>query len=390
MIVKAVTFRLYPTKDQVRRIEKSLDLHRELYNAALQERRDAWEKCKISVSRYEQQRQIKEVWKDRPDFKEFVSSRSAEDVVLRLDLAFRSFFRRMKAGEKPGYPRFKNRRSYTSFSISGNKNFKTFTTKNLSIPKIGRVRWRPWCAFPGKPKLITVKRLPDGYFATVVFECLDPTPLPKTGKSVGVDLGMTSIVATSDGEVVPAQKLLVKNERKMRAAHRMVSRRKKGSNRRRKAVALLARAHQKLARCRKHFLDGVTKRLVGAYDLIAVEDLSPQKMRRLGGRGARGRGFRRSFKDAAWGLLLHQLEYKAAWAGRVLVKVDPRGTSQECSECGERVEKTLRERTHRCPHCGLSIDRDVNAARNVHQRALRALRGEGAPSGPSTKREVST
>ncbi len=383
---KSLTFRLYPTKDQVLRIERALDLHRELYNAALEERKKAWDICGVAVSRSEQQSQIKDLWAIRPDFKESVGHDSLADALLRLDLAFRAFFRRAKAGETPGYPRYKNRRALNSFSVKHWSN----SERSVRVTRIGHIRWLPYCSFPGKPKRLTVKRLADGYYATVVFECFDPAPLPKTGKSVGIDLGMQSVVATSDGEVIPTQRLLRRSEKKLKFLCRSVSRKQKGSKRRRKAVNLLARAHLRLSRARKHFLDGVSKSLVERYDILAVEDLSPQKMRRLGGKGARGRGFRRSFKDAAWGTLLHQLDYKAAWAGRVLVKVDPKGTSQECSECGETVRKSLSERTHSCPHCGLVLDRDVNAARNVHFRALRALRGEAAAVGPSVKRENST
>ena len=211
VIHKALTFRLYPTRCQAFKIDKALDLHRELYNAALQERRDAWKRCGVSVSRYEQQAQIKFIWKDRPDFKEFVGAKSAHDAIIRLDLAFRAFFRRVKNGEKPGYPRFKNKRSFNSFSITAAEGTRNYSVDEdvISIPKIGRIHWQPWCVFPGKAKRITIKRLADGYFATVVFECFDPAPLPKTNKSVGIDLGMLSVVATSDGEIIPAQKLIL-------------------------------------------------------------------------------------------------------------------------------------------------------------------------------------
>src|SRR4030042_5550750 len=164
---------------------------------------------------------------------------------------------------------------------------------------------------------------------------------------------MKNLVATSEGTIIEAPNALKAHEASLKRAQRKVSRRKKGSNRRRKAIKLLAKKHQKAARGRKAVVDKVTKDLVTNNDVIAVEKLDIEKMGRMGGGGQRGRGFRRSFKDKAWSMFLYILAYKAESAGRRGVYVDPRGTSQERSGGRTVVSKTLKDRVHKCPVCGL-------------------------------------
>ena len=385
VIRRSYKFRLYPTRSQERVFRQTLGICRELYNAGLQERRDAWRMRGASVSYYDQQGQLKYIRTDREDVAA-PYAKVLEDVLRRVDLAFQAFFRRVKRGEKPGYPRFRGARRYASFTYTSGQGFRV--GRKLRLGKIGAVLWRPYTTLPEGcvVKTVAIRREPDGWYAVLSCTEPQPEPLPKTGRVVGVDLGLRALVATSDGKIIQAARTFEKKMRGLCLAHRRVSRRKKGSHRRRKAVQMLARSHQHVARSRKHFLDNVSRQLVEEHDMVAMEDLAVGALGRSGAPGNRGRSLRRSFKDAAWGGLIWMLTYKAEWAGRRLIRVDPRGTSQQCSQCGLVVPKDLSVRTHRCPDCGLVLDRDVNAARNVLQRALRVLRGEeGLPS--SGKRE---
>jgi putative transposase len=236
----------------------------------------------------------------------------------------------------------------------------------------------------GNPKTLTVKKEADGWYVILSCEVEKPEPLPETGKVVGIDLGLHHLVATSDGEFLGDIESLKRDARKLKTAQRAVCRKAKGSNRRKVAVQFLARRSQDLQRRRKAQLDRITRKLINKYDVIIIEALKVVQLINLGGNDAQGRGLRRNWRQAAIGILIHMLVYKAAEAGRLVIKVDPRGTSQECSVCGAIVPKGLSTRVHRCTCCGHVQDRDVNAAVNVLARGLRLLRGG---SKDSKKRE---
>lgn len=373
---RSYKFRLYPTRAQEQRLVEILDRCRELYNAALEQRRDAWRRCGKTLTRFDQGREIRTL----DGYKGL--NRISEFVLARLDRAFQAFFRRVKAGEVPGYPRFRNRYRFRSFETDTVR----ATPEALRFAGL-RIAWRPWRELPADEediRMANIVREADGWHAVVVCR-VAPEALQPTGAVVGVDLGLLSLVATSDGETTAAPKFLARAAKRLRRAQRRVSRRKKGSRRRRKAVVLLARQYQRVARTRAHFLHGLSKRLVTEHDVIVVENLGP--MGRMGPRSAQGRGMRRAIHDASWGILVSQITYKAESAGRTVVRVDPRGTSQECSGCGHEQRKTLKERVHRCASCGLMLDRDVNAARNILNRGLQLLRGGDGLSGAPTNRE---
>lgn len=371
-------FRAYLTHRQERLAGKWLGLTREVYNAALQERRDAWAMCRKVIFREDQQNQLPDAKRLRPDLAE-VPAKVLQNTLGRLDKAFAAFFRRCKSGEAPGYPRFKNARRWSSLSFDYQAAH--LDGAHVRLAKLGRVKLRAYRELPTGAvlKVATLKREADGWYVILCCEVPQPAPLPPTGRSVGIDVGLASLIATSDGELVENPKWLERSRLKLERAQRRASRRKRGSKRRAKAVNQLARLHQLVARQRKHHLDTLTRRLVDENDVIALEDLSPGLIR-AGGKNAQGRGLRRSMLDAAWGQLRHMLAYKAEEAGRRVVLVDPRGTSQECSACGQLplFKKTLSDRVHECKHKNgrLQIDRDVNAGRNILKRALSVLRRE--------------
>jgi putative transposase len=339
---------------------------RELYNAALHERRDAWQKCGVSVTVVGQSAELPGVKEVRPEYRD-IHSQVLQDVLTRLDRAFHAFFRRVKHGETPGYPRFQGANRYTSFTYKQFGNGATLDNGFLVLSKIGRiaVRWsRP---IEGTPKTVTVSREADGWY--VCFSCADVPvqPLPATGQETGIDLGLESFATLSDGTMSHHPRCYRKAERKLKTAQRRVSRRKKGSARRRKAVTLLARAHLTVKRQRADFHHKTALALVRTNETIYHEDLQTANM-------VKNHHLAKSIADAGWSAFLSILAAKAVYAGRRVVAVPPAYTSQTCSGCGALVAKGLSVRWHSCPDCGMSLHRDHNAAKNI-ERLGQSLRG---------------
>jgi putative transposase len=356
---KAYQFRLYPTKEQQERIQFTLERCRLLYNRLLDERRVAYETNKTTLNYYDQANTFNERKKHIPALKQ-VHSQVLQDVAKRLDKAFQAFFRRVKSGEKPGYPRFKSVGRYDSFtypqgsySLNGNK---------LKLSKIGDVKIKLHRQTQGKIKTCTIIVKNDKYYACLSCE-VEATPLPACDDAVGIDLGVKHLAVTSDGEFYEHPKFLRESERKLKRKQRAVSGKKKGSIRRRKAIRDLANLHMHVANQRKDYAHKVSRKLVNQYGLIAFENLNVQGM-------VKNHHLAKSIVDASWNQLVQYTTYKAEEAGRRVALVDPKNTSQLCSNCGDIVPKKLSERVHRCEHCGYVQDRDVNAAQNILKRAI--------------------
>jgi putative transposase len=358
---KAFKYKLQPTKAQEDSLTWTLDRCRELYNAALEERKTAYKKCGVSLGFYDQSASLPYVKEARPEYND-VYSQVLQDVLRRLDKAFKGFFNRIKRGEKAGYPRFRGKNRYDSFTYPQYKDSVNDGARHIRLPKIGDVRIRLSRPLEGKVKTCMVQRERCGdWFAIFVCE-VEPEPLSKADSKVGIDFGLTHIVTTSDGEKEDAPKHLRKAEKALKKAQRRLARRKKGSKRREKARILAAKLHRKIQRQRAHFLHYHSSKLIREHDLIAIEDLNL--------RGLNKGMLAKSFNDVAIGHLTAMLTYKAEWAGRQLVKVDPRYTSQDCSNCGHRSgKKPLHIRKWTCQACNVEHDRDVNAAKNILARA---------------------
>ena len=366
---KTYKYKLTPTPEQERAMAFVVRRCRELYNAALQERRDAWQKCSVSITAASQSAQLPAIKEVRPEYRD-IHSQVLQEVLTRLERAFQAFFRRVRAGEAPGYPRFQGANRYTSFTYKQFGNGATLDNGFLVLSKIGRiaVRWsRP---IAGTPKTVTIAKEADGWYAC--FSCAEvpAPPLPRTGRETGIDVGLKVFLITSEGEAVEHPRHLRKAEKHIKKAQRRVSRRKKGSKRRQKAVALLKRTHQQVKRQRQDFHHKTALKLLRQYDAIYLEDLRVANL-------VRNRHLSKSISDAGWAAFRTILEGKAVYAGRRVVAVPPASTSQDCSGCGTRIPKSLSVRTHICTSCGLVMDRDENAARNI-QWAGQALRGVAA------------
>lgn len=355
-MVKSFKYRIYPTRRQTQTLNNQLAVCAELYNAALQERRDAWRLNRKFITRFDQIYQLPAIRAVREDVGS-VSSYALDEAITRVDRAFKAFFRRVKAGQQAGYPRFRSARRYDSLTFRQIGN--ALIDRKLRVPKVGEVRIKLSRPIEGRIKTLTIKREAERWFA--VFACeVDPRPLPFNPNVIGVDVGLVCFATLSTGEAIENPRHYRDAERKLRVAQRRVARRKKGSNRRSKAALILQRVHAHVYAQRADFHHKLSRRLVNENGLIAVEDLNVKGLART--------RLAKSVHDAGWSSFVSKLCAKAEEAARVVVKVDPRGTSQTCI-CGAEARKTLSQRWHLCLSCGLSANRDHVSAQIILSRA---------------------
>lgn len=343
-------------------LEHQLVEARALYNAALQERRDAWESAGKSLNYYDQANQLREI-RGAGDL-ELANYCACQDVLRRVDKTFKAFFRRVKAGEKAGYPRFKPRDRFNSYIFPAWGDGCHLTDAGrLKVQGVGIIKLKMHRPLAGRIKTLTLKREAGKWYAC--FSVVGDIPVTiSAAEAVGIDLGLYSFAALSNGEMIDNPRNLKTGLARLRRAQRKVARRKKGSSSRRKAVLYLQKSHTHIYNQRSDFQHKLSRSLADSYGLIAVEDLNIKGL-------SKGM-LARSVNDASWGSFLAKLAYKAEYAGGQLVRVNPNGTSQVCSRCGgiPAVSKTLANRVHHCSHCGLTLDRDVNAARNILRLGL--------------------
>ncbi|HEX8564118.1 MAG TPA: transposase [Pyrinomonadaceae bacterium] len=353
-MIKSYKFRLYPTKAQVNIFENWLELCRELYNAALQERRDAWNLNRVSVSYYDQVKQFTEIREIREDVKA-ANSCAIREQLNRVDNTFKAFFRRAKNGEKAGFPRFKSKTKFDSFTFPDLNGTRLIGNK-LKLSKIGKVKIKLHREIEGKIKNVTIKRECGKWFAIFMAE-RETKPLPETNKQIGVDVGLRYFASLSNGETIQNPRYQETAQKQLRKAQRKIERRKKGSKRRNKARFAVKKIHEKIRHQRADFQHKQSRILINQFGLIAVEDLNLNALKKS--------RLAKQILDAAWGKFFQKLAYKAEDAGRVFVKVNPNNTSQNCSGCGLKVSKPLSQKIHNCESCGLVLDRDENAAINI-------------------------
>ncbi|GCE46400.1 RNA-guided endonuclease InsQ/TnpB family protein [Thermosporothrix hazakensis] len=385
---KAFKFRIYPTEKQIGKLQWTLRRCKELYNAALEERREAYRMAGVSVSYYTQNKQLPEIKEIREEYRD-IHSQVLQDVLTRVDKAMDNFFRRVKNGEKPGYPRFKSGDRYDSFTYT-QSGFEIMKGK-LNLSKIGRVKIKLHREIVGKIKTCTMKREGDQWYVVFTTEYeFDPSmAFHPTTREVGVDLGINSFAALSDGTFIENPRYYRNEEEKIQAAHKKIARRKKGSHRRNRAKKELSRLYRKVRNRRRDFLHKQSRKLVNENAVVVFEDLQVDKMTKRpkpkqdedgkylpNGAAAKG-GLNKSILDAGWSAFVALCASKAEEAGCTVVKVAPKDTSQVCSSCGCVVKKDLSVRWHSCPHCGCELDRDHNAALNILIR-YRKLKGAGS------------
>jgi putative transposase len=374
MGMKAFKYRIYPNRETAQKLQWTLDRCRELYNAALAERKEAYRMAGKSISYFEQKRDLVEIKTDiRPEYKD-IGSHVLQDVILRVEKAYKAFFRRVKNGEKPGFPRFKGHNWYDSFCYPDGAGWK-LKDGYLYLSKIGVVKVKLHRPVEGKIKTCTVKREGEHWYVT--FSCeVEAEALEVVYEDVGIDLGITHFAALSNGEMIDNPRHYRRAEKKLKKLQEALSRKKKGSHRRKKAVKAVARAHRKVRNQRKDFHHKESRKLVSRYQVIVFEDLQAANLSKApkpkqdengkylpNGAAAKG-GLNKSILDAGWNSFTQMVIYKAASADRTVIFVNPSYTSQVCSGCGTIRKKDLSERWHSC-ECGCELDRDVNAAVNI-------------------------
>jgi len=357
------------------KLDHWLYLARNLWNAALEQHSTLWQNRKYTVTKKWQARQIKDIRKEFPEYKA-ANCQMLHDVVKRLDLAFQAFFRRVKEGNQdPGYPTFKGKNSYRSFTLSCQSGWKLngstscqpewkLNGNSFVINRLGRMRLRMHRPIEGVIKTINVSKTKSGkWFVSFSCDGIPDNPQPETRKSIGLDLGLIFLVADSEGKTWDAPKFLRQSAKEMRVLERAKSRKPKGSRNRNKARLQVSKLHEKISNQRKNFAEQVALYYAQNYDLIVMEDLQIKNM-------AKNPRLAKSIMDAGWYRFRMALTAKCQEFGRELIAVDPAYTSQMCSDCGDIVKKSLSNRTHCCEACGLIMDRDLNAAKNILQLGI--------------------
>ena len=372
-------YRIYPTSAQETSLLQTLEVCREVYNSMLHWRKFDYECFGKSPSKYDQLNAIPAWKQDHPELKE-VHSQVLQDVVKRVDLAFQAFFRRVKNGEEPGYPRFKGKGTYDSitfpqsgYSVDGNY---------ITLSKIGDIKAKLHRPIEGTIKTLTIRNRSGKWFSC--FSCeVEAKPLPETNKQIGIDVGLSNFATLSDGTHIANPRFFRQDEKALAKAQHKLSKLPKGSKARKQARKAVNKIHERIRNRRHNFVHQTARGLINKYDLIAVEELNVTNMTKspapkkdettgayLPNGASQKAGLNKSILDAAWTQFRNILTQKAESAARTVIAVDPAYTSQDCSRCGFRVRKKLSDRVHVCSNCGLNMDRDENAAVNMLSKAV--------------------
>ena len=345
-------FRLYPSKAQEKELCSHLWISKELWNKLL----DATIRKYDGEKKFPTKSEFQVMVKDSGLY-----SQTAQGIAHRLYRAVRAKAKAKKEGKKWGFPRFKSFDRMKSLYYPQNE-IGFSLNKKLKVTPFGEINIKKHREIKGAIKTLTLKRESSGkWFAVFCAEQEPEQPKMNNGGRIGIDLGLMTFATLSNGEKIANPHHLKRHEERLAFFQRELSKKKKGSCHRKKAKKEVAKLHEKIANTRLDFLHKTANRLLSAYSRIAMEKLASREMIMHG----HGKGI----NDASWGIFTNILAYKAENAGSKVVFVDPKNTSKECSGCGQLVDKTLWDRQHDCPSCGLSIDRDINAAINILTRA---------------------
>lgn len=362
---KAFKYRIYPNQQQKIQLAKTFGSTRFVYNHYLDARIKAYEKDKTTLNYYDCVKDLKQLKTEFVWLKE-VDSTALQSTLRDLDSAYQNFFK-----ENAGYPKFKSKKthrfSYKSKCVNGNVQY---MGKHIKLPKLGLVKTKNKLIPKGRILSATVSQEPSGkYYVSLCCTDVEISALPTADKNIGIDLGIKDFAITSEGEKIPNQKYLQQSLKKLAKLQKELSRKTKGGSNWNKARMKVARLQEHIANQRKDYLHQLSAKLVREYNVISIEDLQVKNM-------IKNHKLARNIADASWSEFTRQLEYKAEWYGRKLVKVDKWfASSQMCSYCGKTfpVTKDLSVREWICPNCNSRLDRDVNAAINIRNEGLKIL-----------------
>ncbi|MBU2590257.1 MAG: transposase [Nanoarchaeota archaeon] len=356
MVVRTYKFRLYPNEKQQKKLLQNFRICKEVYNSLLAESRKLW-----TTRRFDFNLLVKDMKITCPKYYSRAYSQVLQNVSDRLTKSFMNFFRRIKEKKsgkklKVGFPRFKSRIISITYPQSG---FRIIKGNRLYASKIGNLPVKLHRVMKGKIKTMTLKRNnANQWFAYFTCETEKKKTKHCFKKHVGIDVGIESFAVFSNGELIDNPKHLFKSEQKLKKFQRKLSRKKKKSNNRKIARIKVARQHNNIVNQRQDFLHKLSNKITKSYSFIAVENLTITNM-------VKNHCFAKHINDASWGTFIQMLSYKAVACGGQLVKVNPRGTTTNCSNCGSKQEMPLSTRIYDCPNCGIVLHRDVNSARNI-------------------------
>ena len=361
---KTYKFKLVPTAVQERKFRNWLGATRYVYNLCLEYKKSLYESNGISISKNDIQKELKDI-KNETDWIGDVHSQVLQESTDKLFNAYDNFFRRVKKGETPGFPKFARKDSWNSFKFKQGVKVH-LNTNRVQLPKVGKVKFRKSQDITGDIKNASIKYEADGWYVCITCE-VDIKPFKPNDKAIGIDLGIKDLVITSEAEVFGNPKTLYKWSNKLAKKQVELSRKKKGSNNRNKTKGELRIIHQKISRIRKDNLHKITSDIISENQAIICEGLNAKGM-------MKNHKLAKSIADASWSTITSMLEYKAKWNERSFLKVSAHYTSQDCNKCSYRnSELTLKDRSWTCPECLSEHDRDVNAAINILNKGLKKL-----------------
>jgi putative transposase len=362
---KMFQYRIFPTRKQETSLNETLEECRWLYNHLLEKRKETYEQTGKSLTLYGQQSTFPILKQERPSL-DMVHSQVLQNVAVRVDLAFKAFFRRCKEyAEEPGYPRFKGRGRYDSFTFP-QSGFSITHDNRVCLSKIGSIKMVYHRPIKGKVKICTIHCSSTGkWYVCFSVEC-EPERLPENSEQVGIDVGLKTFATLSTGTEIENPRFFRKEEKALAKVQRKHSKLAKGTPERRKHRKAVARVHERIAFRRENFTHQESHKIVNSYGVICVEDLQVNRM-------THNHCLAKSIADASWSAFFSQLHSKAEEAGRLYIAVNPAYTSQTCSRCGHRQKMPLSERVFACPCCHVQLDRDLNAALNIRALGLQGL-----------------
>lgn len=371
-MLKAYQYRLYPTKAQVSTLNRTFDLCRKVYNNTLALRRDSWDYESKSVSLFETNKELTSWKQDHPALSS-VYSQVLQNVQVRVDLAFKAFFQRVKhGGDKAGYPRFKSFGRYDSITYPQTGFNLDVQHQIVYASKIGKIRAAIHRPVEGTIKTMTIRRSCAGKWYVSFAVEHEPEIRLHTGEEVtGIDLGLTTFAMFANGDKIENPRFFRSEEKELAKVQRRLSKEEKGTPERARRRLIVAKVHDRIANKRKNFIHQESRKLVDRYKLIVFEDLKIKNMQQ-------NSRLSKSIADVSWGMMVQATKNKAEEAGSKVVLVNPYNTTQLCSRCNQIVRKELSDRVHCCPFCGLTMDRDQNAAINIMRLGLQSPAAKAA------------